>query len=77
MNGDSTAGNAPVAATDAVLKPSDPVPASAIPVEGIEFNDFHNRNVTVVELVNRMSNAGFQSSSIGQAVRIVDGMVGG
>lgn len=69
-------GAAPTAATDAVLKPSDPVPDNAIPVKGIEFNEFADRNITVAELVDGMSNAGFQASSIGQAVKIVDGMVG-
>ena len=68
-------GIAPSGATDAVLKPSDPVPASAIPVQGLDFDKFKDHNVTVAELVEGMSNMGFQASSIGQAVDIVNGMV--
>ena len=69
-------GTAPTDATNAVLKPSDPVPDGAVPVNGIEFNNFSNRNITVAELVDGMSNDGCQATSIGQAVKIVDGMVG-
>lgn len=67
---------APTGATSAVLKPSDPVPEGAVPVEGLEFGDYADRNVSVAELVDRMGGMGFQASSIGQAARIVDGMVG-
>ena len=68
-------GVAPSGATDAVLKPSDPVPADAVQVDGVDFTNFRDRNITVTELVNSMSNMGFQASSIGQAAKIVDGMV--
>ena len=68
-------GIGPTSAMDAVLKPSEPVPEDAIPVQGLDFDDFPGRNVTVVELVDGMKNMGFQASSIGQAVEIVDGMV--
>lgn len=68
-------GAAPTAVTDAVLKPSNPVPDGAIPVEGVEFGKFAHRNISVSELVDGMANMGFQASSIGQAVQIVDGMV--
>lgn len=66
---------APSGATDAVLKPSDPVPEGAMPVKGLDFNDFKNRNITAAELVENMAQMGFQASSIGQAAKIVDGMV--
>lgn len=69
-------GIAPSGATNAVLKPSDPVPEGATPVKGFDFGEFAGRNVTVAELVDGMHNMGFQASSIGQAVSIVDGMVG-
>lgn len=62
-------------ALESVLKPSDPVPQAAVPVSGLEFDDFAGRDVTVAELVNGMTNMGFQASGIGEAVRIVDGMV--
>ena len=66
---------APSGATDAVLKPSDPVPEGAMPVKGLDFNDFKDRNITAAELVENMAQMGFQASSIGQAAKIVDGMV--
>ncbi|KAK5135959.1 Deoxyhypusine synthase [Meristemomyces frigidus] len=65
---------APSSAADAVLKPSDPVPEGAIPVQGLDFNHFVDRNVTVAELVDNMATMGFQASSVGQAAKIVDGM---
>jgi hypothetical protein len=68
-------GTAPSGATDAVLKPSDPVPEGAMPVKGLDFNDFKNVDITAAELVANMAQMGFQASSIGQAAKIVDGMV--
>jgi hypothetical protein len=68
-------GAAPSGATDAVLKPSDPVPEGAMPVKGLDFNDFKNVDITAAELVTNMAQMGFQASSIGQAAKIVDGMV--
>jgi hypothetical protein len=68
-------GAAPSGATDAVLKPSDPVPEGAMPVKGLDFNDFKNVDITAAELVANMAQMGFQASSIGQAAKIVDGMV--
>ncbi|KAF2766734.1 deoxyhypusine synthase [Teratosphaeria nubilosa] len=69
-----TSNSAPSGATDAVLKPSDPVPEGAEPVAGLDFGAFQDRKLTVAELVENMSNMGFQATSIGQAVRIVNGM---
>jgi len=68
-------GTAPLGATDAVLKPSDPVPEGAVPVKGLDFDAFKNRNVSAAELVESMGQMGFQASSIGQAAKIIDGMV--
>lgn len=67
-------GIAPSSATGAVLMPSDPVPNDAVPVKGVDFNDFKDREITVAELVESMGHAGFQSSSLSQAVKIIDGM---
>ncbi|KZF20546.1 putative deoxyhypusine synthase [Xylona heveae TC161] len=67
-------GSAPSKATDAVLKPSDPVPSDAVKVSGIEFNEYANRSITVEELVAGMTNMGFQASAVGDAVRIINGM---
>lgn len=69
---DSTA---PTGATAAVLKPSDPVPTGAIPVDGVQFEKFAQRDITVAELVDGMTNMGFQASGLGQAVKIVNEMV--
>lgn len=67
-------GTAPSGATDAVLKPSDPVPESAVPVKGLDFDAFADRNITVAELVENLASVGFQATSIGQAADIVNGM---
>lgn len=68
-------GSAPSGATDAVLKPSDPVPEGAMPVKGLDFDDFKGSDITAAQLVENMTQMGFQASSIGQAAKIVDGMV--
>ena len=44
-------------------------------MKGLDFNDFKNSDITVAELVENMAQMGFQASSIGQAAKIVDGMV--
>ena len=71
----STETNAPSGATQAVLKPSDAVPEDAQPVIGFEFGKHAERDVTVAELVDGMTNMGFQASSVGQAAKIINGMV--
>nr|OQO14571.1 Deoxyhypusine synthase [Rachicladosporium sp. CCFEE 5018] len=67
-------GTAPTGATDAVLKPSDPVPEHAVPVKGLEFDDFKDRDVSVAEMVQSMGHMGFQASAIGKAAEIINGM---
>lgn len=67
--------DAPFKATNAVLKPSDPVPEGAQQVRGIEFNDYTDRKMTVEDLVAGMANMGFQASAVGDAVRIINNMV--
>jgi len=71
----TTPASAPAAATDAVLKPSDPVPEGAREVHGMEFNDYASRPITVQELVRGYANMGFQATSVGEAVRIINDMV--
>ena len=66
---------APTGATDAVLKPSDPVPADAREVKGIDFDAYAGRPITVAELVGGYGRMGFQATAIGEAVRIVNDMV--
>ncbi len=67
---------APSHATDAVLKPSDPVPDGAQEVKGIEFDKFREQDITVSELVAGMATMGFQASAVSKAVQIVNDMVG-
>lgn len=67
---------APSGATDAVLKPSEPVPGGATEVQGIDFDNYADRSITVDELVAGMASMGFQATSVGEAVRIIEGMVG-
>ena len=71
----ATSARAPSGAADAVLKPSDPVPDGSRTVQGIEFDDYANRSITVDELVAGMANMGFQATSVGEAVRIINDMV--
>ena len=74
----STAANdsaAPAGATDAVLKPSEPVPEGSRQVQGIDFNQYASRSITVEELVGGYASMGFQATSVGEAVRIINGMV--
>lgn len=66
---------APSSVTDAVLKPSDAMPEGSQKVEELDFNKFKGRSVTVEELMSGMTNMGFQASSIGEAVRIINDMV--
>jgi hypothetical protein len=66
---------APSGATDAVLKPSDPVPEGAREVQGIDFNKYAVHPITVEELVAGMATTGFQASAVGNAVRIINDMV--
>ncbi|KAF9733685.1 deoxyhypusine synthase [Paraphaeosphaeria minitans] len=64
----------PSNATDAVLKPSEPVPADTKQVQGIEFNDYADRSITVEQLMGGYARMGFQATAIGEAVRIVNDM---
>ena len=67
--------SAPTGATDAVLKPSEPVPEGSREVRGIDFNQYAGRSITVEELVGGYANMGFQATSVGEAVRIINDMV--
>jgi deoxyhypusine synthase len=66
---------APSSATNAVLKPSAPVDDKARKVEGIDFNQYASRSISVEELVSGYANMGFQATSVGEAVRIINDMV--
>lgn len=66
---------APSGATDAVLKPSDPVPADSQEVQGIDFNHHASRDISVAELIGGYASMGFQATAVGKAVRIINAMV--
>jgi deoxyhypusine synthase len=68
-------GAPPASATDAVLAKSTGMPEGSQKVEELDFNKFAGRAVTVDELVSGMNHMGFQASSIGEAVRIINDMV--
>lgn len=65
---------APTLSTDAVLKPSAPIPTDAHEVSGVEFNNYTDHDITVAELVTNMTNTGFQASAVADAVRIINDM---
>ena len=64
----------PSQATDAVLVKSEEMPHDAQKVEELDFNSFKGP-VTAEDLLNGMRHMGFQASSIGEAVRIINDMV--
>jgi hypothetical protein len=67
----------PSSVADAVLVPSGEMPTGSQKVEELDFNKFAGRAITVDDLVGGMNNMGFQASSIGEAVRIINDMVCG
>jgi deoxyhypusine synthase len=66
---------APISVTEAVLKPSDEMPEGSQKVKELDFNAFTGRSISVEDLINGMNHMGFQASSIGEAVRIINDMV--
>jgi deoxyhypusine synthase len=68
-------GAPPSTVTDAVLVASSEMPEGAQKVEELNFNDFAGRAITVDDLIGGMNNMGFQASSIGKAVQIINDMV--
>ena len=68
----------PSEATVAVLVPSEPVPEDAREVKGIDWTRLPPEHRAVIaSFVNDLTSQGFQSSSIGDAIRIINDMVGG
>jgi deoxyhypusine synthase len=72
---ESNSNQPPEEATNAVLVPSDELPEGAQKVEEIDFNAFKGRPITVDDIMQSMSNMGFQASSLGDAVKIINKMV--
>jgi deoxyhypusine synthase len=68
----------PERATDAVLVASDPVPEDAQQVKGIDWAALPAEHRSIIsDFVNNLTTQGFQSSSIGDAVSIINDMVRG
>lgn len=66
----------PAKATDAVLVSSDPVSKDAREVKGIDWAALPTESRSIIaDFVLNLSGQGFQSSSIGDAVRIINDMV--
>lgn len=68
-------GAPPSSVTDAVLVKSNEMPEGARKVEELDFNKFAGRPITIDDLMGGMNNMGFQATSIGQAVKIINDMV--
>jgi deoxyhypusine synthase len=68
----STNTSVPLGASAAVLKPSDPIPDSAISVEGPDFE----HPLDLDALLASYKRIGFQAQSLGRAIEIVNKMVG-
>jgi deoxyhypusine synthase len=65
----------PETAAAAVLMKSENMPAGSQKVEELDFNAFAGSKVTVEDLIEGMTNMGFQASSVGEAVKIINSMV--
>jgi len=68
-------GAPPASVIEAVLVKSNEMPVGSQKVEELDFNKFAGRQITVDDLISGMNNMGFQASSIGQAVKIINDMV--
>jgi deoxyhypusine synthase len=67
----SSTSGAPEAAAAAVLVQSEPVPTSAVSVEGPNFDD----QLDLQQLLASYERIGFQANSFGKAINIVNNMV--
>lgn len=61
----------PSEASAAILKPSEPVSSDAVSVEGPNFDN----DLSLQNLLSSYERVGFQATSLGRAIRIVDKMV--
>ncbi|EON97070.1 putative deoxyhypusine synthase protein [Phaeoacremonium minimum UCRPA7] len=69
-----TSGQPPASVTDAVLVKSVEMPEGSQKVEELDFNKFKGRPITVDDLLQGMKHMGFQASSMGEAIRIINEM---
>ncbi|CAL3966856.1 unnamed protein product [Diplocarpon coronariae] len=74
LNQSEKSGAPPSTVTDAVLVPSNEMPEGSQKVEELDFNKIVGRPITVDDLMSGMNHMGFQASSIGEAVRIINNM---
>jgi deoxyhypusine synthase len=65
----------PSSVAAAVLTPSHEMPQGSQKVKELDFNAFAGRPITVEDLISGTNQMGFQASSIGEAVRIINNMV--
>lgn len=68
-------GAPPASATAAVMVESSGMPEGSQKVEELDFNQFAGKQITVDDLISGMNHMGFQASSIGESVRIINDMV--
>lgn len=61
----------PSGATSAVFQPSQPLPENAVPVQGPNFDE----PITLQNLLGSYERIGFQATSLGRAIEIVNKMV--
>lgn len=66
---------APKVSTDAVLMPSESIPEGSHEVNGFEFNNHVNKHINVADILEGMTNMGFQASNLSKAVQIINEMV--
>lgn len=61
----------PAEAAAAVLKRSEPIPETAVAVEGPDFD----KSLSLQDLLSNYQTIGFQATSLGKAIEIVNRMV--
>ncbi|ODH45164.1 deoxyhypusine synthase [Paracoccidioides brasiliensis] len=66
--------SAPSSAVNAVFINSQSVPEGSRQVNGIDFNQYTGKDITVADLVDGMAEMGFQASAVGDAVQIINEM---
>ncbi|KAE8354591.1 Deoxyhypusine synthase [Aspergillus coremiiformis] len=64
----------PTSATNAVLVASEPVPEGTQQVQGVDFERFRGRDITVAEMVDNMKYMGFQGTAVAEATCIMNDM---
>ena len=63
--------NVPLEAQTAILKGSEPIPPDAVPVRGPDFES----EITLQNFLKSYETIGFQATSFGRAIEIVNHMV--